>query len=216
MKKFGMLLFFLVAVVVAMPEASYAQFSNMKPKEIKKMAKKKAADMEKKGWAAFGSPLPLEVLLNDYYTQMQAEGAQSIVGVASSFKSKNLGKQKAFTSALNDYARQAQTYVRGIAESEMFNDASDPDAEFDRFYAAYESSVAREIKDEVKPVFSIIRSMGDGVYEMETYCVVNEEAASKARQRAVESALIDSGLSEEFGRRLSEAVRRSFDLEFGE
>ena len=213
-----MFLMLLVAMAVAMPSASYGQLSNMKPKEIKKLAKKKARAYEKKGWEIYNSPLTLELALIEHYNKRNEEGAQEIVGVASAFKSKNIGKQAAMNSAINEYARQAQTFVQGRIVSDMFNNSDDIPEEFDKFYAAYESMVVKEMKGELKPSFSVIRSKGKDdkgqeVFEMETYCIVNEAEAAKARMRALENALKESELSQEYANKVSNFVREGFDLE---
>lgn len=213
-----MFLMMLVAMAIAMPTTSYGQLNNMKPKEIKKLAKKKAKTLEKKGWEIYSSPLTLDIALIEHYNKMNEKGAQQIVGVASAFKSKNVGKQAALNSAINEYARQARSFVRGRVISDMFNNPDDVPEEFDKFYAAYESMVVKEIKGELKPSFSLIRSNGKDdngqeVYELETYCIVNEAEASKARIRAMENALKESTLAEKYASRVADFIREGFELE---
>ena len=213
-----MFLMMMVALLVAMPTTSYGQLNNMKPKEIKRLAKKKARTLEKQGWEIYNSPFTLELALTEYYGKLNVEGAQQMVGVASAFKSKNIGKQAALNSAINEYARQSQSFVRGRVISDMFNNADEVPEEFDKFYAAYESMVVKEIKGELKPSFSIIRKKGKDdkgqeVFEMETYCIVNEAEASKARMRAMENALKESTLAEEYASKVAGFIREGFELE---
>ena len=217
MKKLGMFLMLVVAMAVAMPTNTYAQLSNMKPKEIKKLAKKKAKFYEKNGWEIYNSTLTIEVALIEHYNKMTEDGVQQIVGVASAFKSKNVGKQSALNSAINEYARQAQSFVRGRVITDIFHNPDDVPEEFDKFYAAYESMVVKEINGELRPSFSLIRSRGkdkngNETFEMETYCIVNEAEASRARLRAMENALEESILAEEYASKVAGFIREGFNL----
>ena len=121
-------------------------------------------------------------------------------------------------SAINEYARRAQSFVQGRIVSDMFNNADEIPEEFDKFYAAYESMVVKEMQGELKPSFSVIRTKGkddkgNEIYEMQTYFVVNEAAASKARIRAMEEAMKESELSQKYAEKVSGFVREGFDLE---
>lgn len=220
MKKLGTFLMLVVAMAIAMP-ASYAQYDKMLKKEQKKEYKKKLKEYKKGKWEVYGTSHTLEVAMLNHYNKLQDEDAKELHGVASSFMSKNIGRQAAMNSAINDYARQAQTVVRGRVLSDIFSDSDDVPAEFDKFYAAYESMVVKEIKGEMEPTYSIIRSKGkdkDGkeTFEMQSFFVVNETKASKARLRALENALKESSIAEKYASQVSEFVREGFDLNGGE
>lgn len=213
-----MFLMFMVAMAIAMPSNSYGQYDRMKKKAQKKEYKAKMKQFRKEGWTIYASSHSLEVALLSHYKALQEEGADEIVGVASAFKSKNIGKQAAMNSAINEYARRAQSFVQGRIVSDMFNNADEIPEEFDKFYAAYESMVVKEMQGELKPSFSVIRTKGkddkgNEIYEMQTYFVVNEAAASKARIRAMEEAMKESELSQKYAEKVSGFVREGFDLE---
>ena len=218
MKKLGMFLMLLVAMAVAMPSNSYGQFDKMKKKAQKKEYKTKMKQFKKEGWTVYGTSHSMDVALLEHYEALQEEGAVEIVGVASAFKSKNIGKQAAMNSAINEYARKAQSFVQGRIVSDMFNNSDDVPEEFDKFYAAYESMVVKEIKGELKPSFSVIRTKGkdekgNEIYEMQTYFIVNENQAAQARIRALEEALKESELAKKYAEQVSGFVREGFDLE---
>ena len=59
--------------------------------------------------------------------------------------------------------------------------------------------------------FSIIRTNTDGTYEIETYFVVSESAASKARIRAFEQAAKESEAAQRYAEKVSEFVRDGFE-----
>lgn len=208
----------LVAMAVAMPSNSYGQYDKMKKKAQKKEYKTKMKQFKKEGWTVYGTSHSMDVALLEHYEALQEDGAEEIVGVASAFKSKNVGKQAAMNSAINEYARKAQSFVQGRIVSDMFNNSDDVPEEFDKFYAAYESMVVKEIKGELKPSFSVIRTKGkdekgNEIYEMQTYFIVNEDQAAKARIRAMEEAMKESELAQKYAEKVSGFVREGFDLE---
>lgn len=213
-----MFLMLLVAMAVAMPSNSYGQYDKMKKKAQKKEYKTKMKQFKKEGWTVYGTSHSMDVALLEHYEALQEDGAEEIVGVASAFKSKNVGKQAAMNSAINEYARKAQSFVQGRIVSDMFNNSDDVPEEFDKFYAAYESMVVKEIKGELKPSFSVIRTKGkdekgNEIYEMQTYFIVNEDQAAKARIRAMEEAMKESELAQKYAEKVSGFVREGFDLE---
>ena len=215
MKKTIQLLLLVVGLLFACPVAN-AQ--NMK-KELKKEYKKKIKEFNQKGYEIFGSSRSIEVALLKHYEKLNAnENAFEIVGVATAFKSKNVGKQVTLNNACNYYARQAGSHVKGRVVGDMANNADDVSAEFDHFYAAYETLVEKEIKGEMKESFSVIRETGKEkktgapIFEMETYYVIDEDAASEARIRAFENAMRESAIAQKHAEMVSDFIKEGFDL----
>lgn len=217
MKKLGMLLMLVVAMTMAMPTMN-AQSERKIMKARQKEMKAKMKEYKKGGWEIYGTSRSMEKALLDHYAKLEEDGAQEVPGVASSFLSKNVGMQSAANSAINFYARQCQSFVRGRITSDMFNDADDIPSEFDKFCAAYESLVVKEIKGEMEHSYSVIRSKGKDkegkeTFEMMSFYVVNEAKASRARQRAMENAFKESELSQKYAEKVSNFVREGFKLE---
>ena len=92
----------------------------------------------------------------------------------------------------------------------MAQNADDTNMEFDKFYAAYERLVNKEIKGELRESYTIIREVKPGVFEMQTYFIVNEEAAMKARIKAMENAAIETELAQKYATKISEFVKEGF------
>lgn len=210
-----MLLMMIVAMTIAMP-STYAQYDRALKRAQKKEFKTKMKEYKKGNWTIYDSSHSLDVALLNHYNKLQEDGAREIMGAASAFKSKNVGKQAAFNSALTEYARQERTMVRGRIESEGGGDANDLQTEFDKFYAAYESLVVKEVKGELEHTYSVIRSKGkdkDGneIFEMQSYFIVNENRASKARIRAMENAFKETELSQQWANKISDFVREGFE-----
>ena len=157
-------------------------------KSGKKALKAKVKEFNKEGWKIFGSTSTLDYALERHMIKMQSEDAIEVPGIASSFKSKNVGKQMALNSAMTNYASMMDSEIKGKVVSDMQGDGEFSETEFEKFYAAFKRSVQTTIKDELKESFSIIRDKGNGTSEMQTFFIVDKKAASQARVRALEQA----------------------------
>ena len=172
-------------------------------KAIKKEKKEKMKEYKKEGWKLFGSSRSLEVALLTHYDR-------EVAGVASKFKSKSIGHQMAINDACLTYSQQAGSSLKGRVISDMSGDGTDAVAEFDHFFAAYERLVEKEIKGEMEESYSIIRDKGDGTSEMQTFFIVSESAASKARIRALEDAMKESEAAQRHADKIASFVRDGF------
>ncbi len=204
------ILMFLLVALMAAPMV-YSQNKALE-KARKKEFKTKMKEYKKEGWKLFASSRSLDVALLTHYDKLNTMGedAYEVTGIASKFKSKNVGKQMAQNSACVSYASQAGSHVKGRVVSDLFGDGVDPTGEFDRFYAAYERLVEKEIKGELMESYSVIRENGDGTYELQTFFIVSEAAASKARMRAYENALKESEAAQRYGNKVADFVREGF------
>ncbi|MBD5342961.1 MAG: hypothetical protein HDR93_06920 [Bacteroides sp.] len=209
MKKIIMLILAVILMVPAV-EAENKQLQ----KALKKEYKAKMKEYKKEKWKLFGSSRTLEVALLQHYDQLNSlgEDAHEVVGIASRFKSKNVGHQQAINNACITYAQQAGSHLKGRVVSDIAANGDDTSAEFDHFYAAYERLVEKEIKGEMSESYSIIRCIDPktGEYEMQTYFIVNESAATRARIRAMENALKESEAAQRYAQKVSDFVKEGF------
>ena len=157
-------------------------------KSEKKAMKAKLKEFKKEGWKIFGSTSTIDLALEKHMLKLQSDDAIEVPGIASSFKSKNVGKQMALNSAMTNYASMMDSEIKGKVVSDMQGDGEFSETEFEKFYAAFKRSVQTTIKDELKESFSIIRDKGNGTSEMQTFFIVDKKAASQARVRALEQA----------------------------
>ena len=181
-------MFLMAAFILSVVPASAQELS----KSEKKSMKAKIKEFKKEGWKIFGSTSSIEFALEKHLLKLQSEDAIEVPGIASSFKSKNVGKQMALNSAMTNYASMMDSEIKGKVVSDMQGDGEFSETEFEKFYAAFKRSVQTTIKDELKESFSIIRDKGDGTNEMQTFFVVDKKAASKARIRALDQAAKES------------------------
>ena len=186
MKKF--IMFLMAAFMLSVIPATAQELS----KSEKKSMKAKVKEYKKQGWQIFGSTNTIDLALEKHMIKMQSEDAIEVPGTASSFKSKNVGKQMALNSAMTYYASMMDSEIKGKVVSDMQGDGEFSETEFEKFYAAFKRSVQTTIKDELKESFSIIRDKGNGTYEMQSFYIVDKKAASKARMRAIEQAAKES------------------------
>ena len=158
----------------------------------------------------FGSTRTLEGALTSHFEKLNAlgENGSEIVGVASvtDSKHKNLLKQNAIANVCNEYAAKSGRHVRGRSVSDI-GLTDDEKSEFEHFYAAYESQVDKEIKGELKESFTVIKEVNSKQIDMQTYYIVDEDAATKARIRAFENAKKESEIAQKYASQLSEFIR---------
>ena len=177
-------MFLMAAFMLSVVPATAQELS----KSEKKSLKAKVKEFKKEGWKIFGSTSTIDLALEKHMLKLQSEDAIEVPGIASSFKSKNVGKQMALNSAMTNYASMMDSEIKGKVVSDMQGDGEFSETEFEKFYAAFKRSVQTTIKDELKESFSIIRDKGNGTSEMQTFYVVDKKAASQARVRALEQA----------------------------
>lgn len=201
-----------ISLTILPAMAQNKQLEKARKKEQKATMKR----YNKEGWKLFGSPRSMEVALLTYYDKMDklGESGSGIVGTSTA-KSKNVLHMSAINSACTKYATQAGSTLKGRLIRDLNNDADDLSVEFDRFYASYEQLVEKEIKGELKEEFSIYRELPGGGFEMESYFIVNEDAASRARLRAMENAMKESTAAQRYAQKVSEFVRKGFSTEEG-
>lgn len=208
MKKFILLL---LAFCLALP-MTYADNKNKQlEKALKKEYKEKKKELKKEGWKLFGSSHSLDVALLLHYDKLQtlSEDGREVVGVATNVKSKNAGHQMAINNACITYGQQAGSQVKGRIVSDLAANGTGTDAagEFDHFYAAYERLVEKEIRGEMEESFTVVREMVSGIYEFQTFFVVSESSASKARIRAMEDAFKESETAQKHAKIIADFVR---------
>ncbi len=211
MKKILMMI--VAALLVAAPVAMGQ--SKALNKALNKEKKEKMKEYKKEGWKLFGSSRSLEVALLKHYEKLNELGddGREVVGIASRFKSKNVGKQMAANNAAISYAQTAGSALKGRVVSDISADGTSAENEFDHFYAAYERLVEKEIKGEMEPSYAIIRDLGDGTYELQEFYIVSESAASKARISALENAMKESEVAAAHAEKIANFVREGFEAE---
>lgn len=208
MKKIIMLVMALVLLVPVVNAQNKAL-----EKALKKEYKTKMKQYKKEGWKLFASSRSLDVALLKHYDKLETlgENGYEIVGICAKYKSDNVGHQAAINNACNIYARNAGSHVKGRVVSDIASNGDDTSIEFDKFYAAYESLVEKEIKGEMMESYAIYRDLENGERTMQVYFIINEDAATKARIRAFENALKESEAAQKYAEKVSEFIKEGFE-----
>jgi hypothetical protein len=209
----------LVAVMVgAAATPAYAGLFSKTPAEQlqkarEKQFKEKKKEYQRDGWKLTGTSKTIDVALLEFYEKLNNGENQELVGEVSACKSVNVCKQAALNNAIVAYANLAGSFVRGRVTSDANLNQTDGSGEFDHFYAAYERLVQAEIKGGVlKEGYSIVKDNGD-TKEFKTFFIVNEEAASQARLRALDMAAKETQMAQENANKIADFVREGFNVE---
>lgn len=208
MKKIVTLMLAMLMLVPAYAETRNKALEKARKKEFSQKLK----EYKKAKWEVLGSHT-LDVALASHFDRLNQLGADGheVEGIANATKSKNTGKQMAINNAAITYAQEAGSTLQGRVIADMNANGADPAGEFDNFYAAYERLVEKEIKSELEPSYTIIRSNPDGTFEIRSYFIVAESAAAKARQRALDQALKDSEAAQKYADKISSFVSKGFE-----
>lgn len=201
-----------LTAILMLPAAMAADTNKQLQKARNKERKEVMKRLKKEGWQLFGSTHSLDVALLSHWDKLDklGEDGREVMGISTRSKSKNVGQQMAINNACATYAQQAGSSLKGRVISDIAGDGVDTDAEFEHFYAAYERLVEKEIKGEMEQSFSIIRNNPDGTYEIETFFIVSEGAATKARIRAMENAAKESEAAQRYANKVAQFVREGF------
>lgn len=181
-------------------------------KAVKKEYKAKMKEYKKEGWKITASSRSLDVALLMHYEKLAMENTYELVGAVSNCHSINVCRQAALNNAAAYYASMAGSHLKGRVVSDLNIDQStkDGEAEFDKLYAAYERLVEKEIKGEIQESYTISRTLADGQKELQTYYIVCEDAAVKARIRALENAFKESEAAQKYASEVSKFVNERF------
>lgn len=212
MKKFIALLA-TITLCFAISVSASAQQKQLN-KALQKEFKTKMKEYEKNGWKIFGSSRSLEVSLLSHYQKLNEDGITEAYGTTTS-TSKNVAKDKLLMSACVTYATKNGSQIKGRIIEDMGSIVSTEElAEFDHFYAAYENAIQAEIKGELRQSYSIYRPIkvnGKEAFEFETYYIVDEAEASKARIRAFQNAAKESAVAQKYAEKVSEFIQEAFN-----
>jgi len=128
------------------------------------------------------------------------------VGTSENCFSINLAKVTALANAANEYSIVAGGIVRGRIVSSVSNISGQ---QLDDLVSSFERLVLKEIKGELVPYVTAIRDR-KGSISARVYCLVDVDAAHKARQKAMELALEEQALAEKYGSMASDWIKDGF------
>lgn len=200
----------LLAFVLALPAINAAELSKKDQKMVENLAKKRAKDLEKQGWKTMGT-LPLVNSLTKHFTATEFDGLEELQGISTRTKSKNNGRMLAQSNAMNTYAGEWESKLKGrIAQELKVEESALNSNEFEHFYGAFERLVEGEIRGELKESFSMIRENPDGTFEIQIFYLIDPDKATTARMNALTNAMKESELSQQYAEKISEFINNGF------
>ena len=188
-----------IAILIAMPVFAHGPQYRKKLKEYKK-----------EGRELFGSSKTMKDVLREHYESLGAEGVFEVVGTAVGVKSESIGQQVAWNNASINYVQQAGSFLRGRIDTDSHTSGG-PDGEFSHFYSAYETLLQKEIRGELRPSYTMVRHLSDGTCQMMSFFIVNEDAATRARIKAMELAATESVAAQRIAGKIREYVQEGFE-----
>ena len=206
MKKLVMIL---MAFCLTMPVAVNAQ-----SKMVKKQVKAKMKELTKDGFKVFGTAQTLEAVLTKHYMKLEEnDGKIFEISAYAEAKSYNLASTAAQGSAAQKYASICNTQLKARMLGDMGLENSENSTEFNKFYAAYEAKIEQEIRGELRPSVSVKKDLPDGRIHVEAYYLVDEDAASRARQNAFKNSQAESAAAQKYAQRVSDFVNERVVVE---
>jgi hypothetical protein len=201
------LVLMLMAVCMTFTVAQAQELTKAQAKTVNKEVKKKLKDYKKKGYEIFGSSRTLEAMLTKHLSTLEAKEGKVVEVVGfSQAKSRNLAATAAQNSAANRYATTCSQQIKGRVLADMAADVANQEAEFDKFYAAFEGKVQQEIKGELRQSFAVAKQNADGTISVEAYYLVDDDAASRARINAFKNSQQESAIAQKYAQKLSDFV----------
>jgi len=195
----------ILAAALLVAAAPLGARSESASKSMKKEVKATARQIEADGFRMLELG-DLRSRLQSYFEKV-GEGCTQIVGTAEGCISTNLAKVTAINNAANEYA----TLCGGLVKGRIVSDASNiSGAQLDDIVAAYERLVYKRMGGELIQWITLVRE-DNGGYDVRSYCLIDIDAAHKARMHAMQTALEEASLAEEYGSMVSEWISEGFD-----
>lgn len=202
------------ALVVLAPSWSKDDSRDSKSlKQETKLAAKQAKEAERllqrEGFKSFelGS---VSANLQRYFLKVNA-GCGRIMGTSNACMSENLAKLSALANAANEYAVLQGGNVRGRIVTSA---SSLSGHQIDNLVASFERLVEKDIRGELIPCATFYKQKG-GMFAARVYCIIDEEAAARARRHAMELALAEQQLVAQYGSMVAGWVDEGFNGKAG-
>ena len=171
--------------------------------------RKKLREIKREGWELYGASRTMKDALRSHYEALGRSGTFEVSGSATGVRSESIGQQVAWNNACINYVQQAGSFLRGRIDTDIHAGGGES-GEFLNFYSAYETLLQKEIRGEMRPSYTLVRHRPDGSCEVMSFFIVDEDAAVKARIKAMELAAEESEAAQKVASRIREFVKEGF------
>lgn len=168
----------------------------------------KMNQLEQAGWQIHGTTRTLRGKLTEHYDKMDANpDYYEVIGTSTGCRSVTVCRAAALNAASVDIAAKMGQDLRGKAMRDMgLDEGAEMPAEFNRFQEACISNFQAAVKGELLESFALIRKGADGLNSYEIYYLVDRQSARKKRAQAIEDALEESKLRNEYARSVEKFI----------
>lgn len=189
---------FFLPVINAQTVGEQSSFEKMKKKLLKSNEVKKIINGYKKAGFELIGPGNLDVKVLRYIARRDSLGdnGSEFKGVVRC-KAKQLGLQLAKHSVAQEYSQRAVSKLKGHYIFDLI-EGYIVDEKLEKCYAAYERVLEKKIIEILEPSYSVVRTLPDGSNEFQSIFLIDEREARKLRKSAIEAAIEESGVDEEY------------------
>lgn len=173
-------------------------------KEASRKARSAEKSLRREGYRSYDIGTA-NASLQQYFQKVES-GCTSIVGTSGPCITENLAKLTSLANAANEYAILHGGEIRGRITTSA---SSLSGAQIDNLVASFERLVEKDIRGELIPVAVFFKESG-GRFSARAYCIVDEDAAARARRHAMELALAENALAEKYGTMVSDWIDEGF------
>lgn len=144
----------------------------------------------------------LEMALEDFFLERNVYKKKQLVGtaIASDRAALDFARMEALNNAMNEYAMSAASMAKGRIVTNASRIGEDKTNDI---VSAFERLVVGELKGEISPNITLIKKDKKGEIQVRVYCLLDLDAAHSARMRAMQNALEELQLSQEYGSEVS-------------
>lgn len=150
----------------------------------------------------------VETRLEKFFLKTYA-GCTQVVGTAEKCVTSNLAQLTAVNNAANMYALNAGGVVRGRIVSST---SSLTGTQIDELVSSFERIIQKEIRGELVQYVIAVKEK-KGVYAARAYCLVDPQASIRVKRLAIEAALEEQALSQQYGSLISDWIDEGFAKE---
>ena len=195
------ILFAAIAAVVMLASASVCCAQS---KADNKLAKSRAKELTKQGWACESSE-GMQAAFANLFTKKHTGDFQEFAADGNG-KSLNSAKAKARNNAINEYAEYSKSLVKGRVTTEL-NDVAQSEQE--NYISAFDRLVVKELEEGIFHAPEIIIYRGG--YEARLYYLIDNNAAEKAVKNAMKRAAEESGLAHNHAEGISSFINSGLE-----
>lgn len=192
----------IAAIITLFPISAQGKNEN---RSVRKEAASAAKTLKKEGFKSLELG-DMQTRLEKYFTKVEA-GCFQIIGTADNCMSTNLAQVTSLANAANQYAILAGGDVRGRI---VTSTSSLSGQQIDNIVSSFERLVEKELRGELVPYLTVVNDKG-GHIKARVYCIVDVDSAYQLRRRALQIALEEQALAEQYGSMASSWIEEGFN-----